>query len=116
MKKALIIKSIPIDKILSGAKTWEMRSKSTKIRGLIGLIKSGTGKIWGQANLVDCIGPLSIEEKLKAQDRHQITPERLALPEIAKYNYAWVLEDVKAFAVPRQYVHPSGAVTWVTVG
>ena len=116
MKKALIIKSTPIDKILAGAKTWEMRSQRTKIRGRIGLIKSGSGKIWGQANLVDCIGPLSIEDRMKAQDRHLITPERLALPEVAKYVYAWVLDEVEAFAVPRDYVHPSGAVTWVTVG
>lgn len=113
MKTALIIKSIPIDKILAGTKTWEMRSQRTKVRGRIGLIKSGSGKIWGQANLVDCIGPLSIEERLKAQDRHQITPERFELPDVAKYNYAWVLEDVEAFAVPREYVHPSGAVIWV---
>ena len=53
IKKALIIKSIPIDKILAGTKTWEMRSTPTKTRGRIGLIKSKSGKIWGQANLVD---------------------------------------------------------------
>ncbi len=116
MKKALMIKSPHIDNILAGRKTWEMRSKPTKTRGRIGLIKSGSGKIWGQANLVDCIGPLSIDERLKSQDRHLITPERLALPEVAKYDYAWVLEEVEAFAVPREYVHPSGAVIWVALG
>ena len=115
IKKALIIKSTPIDKILAGTKTWEMRSTPTKLRGRIGLIKSKSGKIWGQANLVDCLGPLTIEDRLKAQSFHQITPERLELPEIAKYNYAWVLEDVEAFATPRAYIHPPGAVIWVNL-
>jgi len=110
-----MIKSPHIDNILNGKKTWEMRSQSTKIRGLIGLIKSGSGIIWGQATLVDCLGPLSLEERLKTQDRHLITPERLNNPDVAKYDYAWVLENVETFSTPRQYDHPSGAVTWVTL-
>jgi len=115
LKKALLIKSPHIEKILSGIKTWEMRSTATKIRGKIGLVMSGSGKIYGSANLVDCIGPLSPDDKLKSQHLHQISPERLLLPEVAKYKYAWVLQDVEKFPIPRAYAHPSGAVIWVNL-
>ena len=115
MDNALLIKSPHIDNILAGMKTWEMRSSATKVRGRIGLIKSGSGQIWGQARLVDCIGPLTLDQKRKSQHLHLITPERLDLPEVAKYNYAWVLEDVEQFATPKSYRHPSGAVIWVNL-
>ena len=59
--KGLVIKSPAIDKILLGIKTWEMRSKSTQVRGPIALIKKGSGQIVGIANLVDVKGPLMLK-------------------------------------------------------
>lgn len=50
--KGLIIKSKWADLILSGEKTWEIRGSQTHQRGRIGIIKSGTGKIFGSVELV----------------------------------------------------------------
>lgn len=113
MDKGLMIKSPHIDNILAGQKTWEMRTKPTKVRGRIALIKSGSGTILGEATVVDCIGPLTLRDKQANMSKHLISPERLELPEVAKYVYAWVLEDAKAYPKPLPYDHPSGAVIWV---
>ncbi|MBD8246954.1 ASCH domain-containing protein [Xanthomonas campestris] len=41
--KGLVIDEPWISLILSGQKTWEMRSRATSIRGRIALIKKGSG-------------------------------------------------------------------------
>jgi len=43
--KGLIIDTPHIDNILSGQKTWEMRSTQTKQRGLVALIRKGSGTV-----------------------------------------------------------------------
>jgi len=53
--RALIIDEPWISKILSGEKTLEMRSRHTKIRGRIGLIRKGSGLIVGDVWLDDSI-------------------------------------------------------------
>lgn len=113
--KGLVIKSPAIDKILLGIKTWEMRSKSTQVRGPIALIKKGSGQIVGIANLVDVKGPLSQQEKLDTIDKHQISISRLNSNETDKWNTAWVLENAKPLITPVNYQHPSGAVIWVNL-
>jgi len=40
---ALVIRPQWIEKILAGKKTWEIRGSRTAIRGIIGLIPSGSG-------------------------------------------------------------------------
>ncbi len=73
----LIIKEPYTDLILSGVKTWEIRGSRTHKRGKIGLIKSGSGTIIGEADLVDCIGPLSLQEFLNNKDKHQSNSKEL---------------------------------------
>ncbi len=69
--KALIIKTPHIDNILSGKKTWEMRTKNDSYRGRIGLIRKGCpGKIIGVAEMVDSLGEFSKEELLAYQSKH----------------------------------------------
>ena len=51
MDRALIVRQPWIDLILSGEKTWEMRSRPTNVRGRIGLIEQGTGLIVGECFL-----------------------------------------------------------------
>lgn len=41
IRSALIIREPWIDLVLSGQKSWELRSRSTEKRGLIGLIRKG---------------------------------------------------------------------------
>jgi hypothetical protein len=35
--------------------------------------------------------------------------------QVAKWNTAWILADVRRLAKPIRYDHPSGAVTWVNL-
>ena len=110
---ALIIDSPAIDRILSGEKTWEMRSKNCSIRGTVGLIRKGSGQVIGLVDIVDSKGPLSSDEIMQNQDKHRISTERLANPAIAKWNTAWVMENPCKLPVPVFYSHPNGAVIWI---
>lgn len=113
--RGLIIDSPPIDRILAGAKTWEMRTTATKVRGRIALIRKGSGTVVGSAEVVGCVGPLTREEMLGNVDRHHGSPDRIERGEFDKWRFAWVLRDVVKFAKSVPYRHPSGAVIWVTL-
>jgi hypothetical protein len=60
--RALLIRPPAIDEVLAGSKTWEIRTRSTNVRGTIGLIRSGSGTVVGTCELVDVIGPLKYGE------------------------------------------------------
>jgi hypothetical protein len=111
--KGLIIKDPWITHILNGDKSWEIRGSRTKIRGKIGLIKSGTGHIYGTANLVDCQGPFTDLEFKQNRDKHLVSD----LGQVARYKkvYAWVLKDVQKLPEPIPYNHPRGAIIWVNI-
>jgi hypothetical protein len=111
--KGLIIDTPAIDKILDGRKSWEMRSRSTSIRGLIALIRKGSGSAVGVAELTDSLGPFNFDQMRSHQSQHQIDDSRLADPRVAKWNHAWVLRNVRKLPEPVRYDHPSGAVIWV---
>jgi hypothetical protein len=58
MLDGLLIRVPWIDKILDGAKTWEIRGSHTSKEGRIGLIESGSGTVVGVAELVGVVGPV----------------------------------------------------------
>lgn len=109
--KALIIKSPWLKLILDGQKTWEIRSRRTNVRGKIALIQSGTGLVYGEAVLTDCI-ELTRDMLESNYDRHRISDLS-----IVTYNHpcAWVLSDAKKYDKPIPYNHPQGAVVWVNI-
>lgn len=111
----LIVRSEPLQRILSGVKTWEMRSIATSKRELIALIPKGGREIVGVARIVDVRGRLSDETMTQTVAFHGIEPERLHLPDVVKLRYAWVLADVKRFKRPVPYTPRSGAVRFVTL-
>lgn len=111
--KALIIADPWIGYILDGSKTWEMRSSGASHRGWFGLIRKGTGAIYGVARLVDVGAPLSPGEMIASIDRHRIPESMIRSGEVAKWNTPWKLADVRRLARPVPYMHKSGAVTWV---
>jgi hypothetical protein len=115
LMKALIIKKQWLDLIFSGKKSWELRSTSTKIRGKIGLIQSGSGRIMGTCELVDAIGPLTIEELRRSSSKHGVPRSALGAVLPYKRTFAWVLAEPTRFSRPRRYEHPQGAVIWVNV-
>lgn len=114
--RGLIIRTEPLNNILAGRKTWEIRGTRTKIRGTIGLIESGSGTIVGCCELIDCVGPLSLSEMQRTVEKHGITLEHLEhnLPYLNPY--AWVLSKARRLKQPKPYDHPLGAIIWVKIG
>ena len=108
----LHVENWPNDSVLSGKKTWEMRSKPTNIRGLIGLIEQGTGMIVGECRIIE-----SNDTKLDPHERklfysnHRVSDGSL----LEKWCYVWEIEDAKRYDSPIPYKHPKGAVTWVRI-
>jgi hypothetical protein len=100
--------------ILNGEKTWEIRGRSTQIRGRIVIIKSGSGRAFGSVDLLRVIGPLTLGElasadELPEEERLDVARRGLPYPK----TYAYVLSAPRWFHHPIRYHHPSGAVTWV---
>ena len=114
--RGLIIAAPAIDRILSGEKTWEMRSRHTPKRGVIALIRKGSKTIEGLVELVDSRGPYTPEEMLLNQRYHLMTPERLADPQVARWTHAWVLRNVQPLARPIPSGQRDGVVDWVVLG
>lgn len=111
--KGLIIADPWIGYILDGTKDWEMRSSATSHRGWFGLIRKGTGAVYGVARLTDIVRPLSPAEMMAAHEHHRIPDHMIRSGEVAKWNTPWKLADVRRFDRPVPYRHKSGAVTWV---
>jgi hypothetical protein len=103
-----------IDLILEGKKVWDIRSSTTKVRGEIYLIRSGSATIVGTCRIADCTGPYELTDLVNKQKYHQI-PAELLYGKFSKYKrlYSWHLDDVCAWKVPVKYNHPNGAVIWV---
>lgn len=110
--KGLIIKPYWADLILSGQKTMELRGSNTKIRGRIGIIKSKTGQVYGEVDIVDCV-PLSKEEFNQYKEKHKVICDFEDIP--YKNLYGWVLENVKIYDKPIPYKHKQGCVIWVNL-
>ncbi len=108
---AVPIRTPFVDWILQGKKVWEIRSRATKIRGRVGLIRSKSLTVVGVCDIVDVIGPLT--PKLIRENAQSKMNEPPAECRDCVGFYAWVLADVRPFREPVPYKHPSGAVTWV---
>jgi ASCH domain len=110
---ALIIREPWITLLLEGKKTWEMRSRLTKIRGFIGLIHAGSGLIVGVGRLVECLERLNDERMRQNIDFHRIPEKDLIAACSAGWTIPWVMEKIQAFKKPVPYTHPKGAVIWI---
>lgn len=105
------IKDVPIDLILDGVKTWEIRSKNCLKRELIGLIRSGSGTVVGVAFLSEVINISPSIARANAKKMGMTVNQALT----CVGENAWVLKDIVKLRRPVPYVHPRGAVTWVTL-
>ena len=114
--KGLIIDEPWIGYILDGTKTWEMRSTGASHRGPFALIRKGSDTVVGTADLVGVGAPLSQDEMIATQERHRIPERMIRSGEVAKWCVPWHLSGVRSLHRPVPYRHPSGAVTWVTLG
>lgn len=105
----LLILKEPLDKILAGTKTWEIRGKATARRGPIALIQSKSGHVVGTCDVVDVVGPLTLAELQRNASRTGFRPNELPYAT----TYAWVVRDARRLPEPVPYRHPAGAVIWV---
>lgn len=109
--KGLIIREPWIDLILDEKKTWEIRGSNTKIRGKIHLIKSGTGLIVGECELVDSFYA-DHDKMITNLSRHQLSYAQW-LNLTYKSPHVWVMAEAIRYKEPIPYKHPQGAVIWV---
>jgi hypothetical protein len=108
----LIIHKEYLDKILSGKKTWEMRGSRCLKRGKIALIESGSGTVVGTAEVINCIGPLSLAHYNAGRNRHQGDKLNSLSDQRYKTPYAWVLKSAKRLREPVKYKHKTGVIIW----
>lgn len=111
--KGLVIKEPWIGLILSGKKTWELRSRDTRVRGRVALITKGSGTAVGVADLTGTIPALSRSELRLNVTRHQVPADDIG--DDFRWNTAWVLERAQPLRSPVPYHHPAGAVIWVNL-
>jgi hypothetical protein len=98
--------------ILSGKKTWELRGQNTKKRERISIAYSGTGKKYGEVDIIDAM-PLTKELFEKNRNKHCSKGSWENLIERYKTPYAWVMKNQGFYKNPKKYFHPNGAIIWV---
>lgn len=111
--KGLFIKPRWIELILAGRKTWEMRSMNTAHRGWFGLIGSGTGRVWGVANLIGVGRRQTVSEMLATFDKHQISEAMIRSGEVAKWNTPWIIGEARR--LPQPIVSHAKGQLWVNL-
>src|SRR3974390_3612155 len=102
-----------LSKILAGEKVWEMRSKRTRYRGAIGLIRKGSGQIVGVARLAECLTALSPLDFARHEAEHRIPPSQQDEALRRRWHFPWVLEEARALPRPVPYSPRSGQMIWV---
>jgi len=112
--KGLIIKPKWADLILDGEKTVEVRGSKTQIRGTVGIIKSGSQKVYGTAELFNCV-ELTKENFDMWKDRHKLDITYDQLLSIYSKPYAWFLTNIDKFEIPTDYEHKQGCVIWINI-
>lgn len=110
MAKGLIIRKPWLDEIFYHGKHWEMRSTSTKHRGLVKLIEAGSGMIVGECFLSG-VHKVSKDMAASSYSAHRVSDLSL----LEKWCYAWRLTQIKRYDKPIPYEHPKGAVIWVNL-
>ena len=114
--KGLVIREPWIGRILRGEKSWELRSRATRTRGRIALIRKGSGKVVGTAVLSDVLPALDRASLLANRQHHRVPEEEVDEVMAQGWVIPWVLSDVRVLDEPVSYCHPFGAVTWVDLG
>ena len=111
--RGLIIRPEPLEKILSGKKTLELRSRSNQIRGEIALIRKSSGHIVGVAQIGDSVGPMEFAEFASRANEHGVEQNRLQEVFDSGYTTGWKLSNIRRLRTSVPYLHKAGAVTWV---
>ena len=90
-----------------------MRTKPTSYRGLLGIIRKGTGHVVAVAELVD--SPPALDQAAFAAARHKHGIQANMDAEVLKAGWVcpWVLRNVRRLRQPVLAGQKSGQVIWV---
>lgn len=113
LERCLLVRDPHATSILTGAKLWEIRGSATKVRGRVGIAKSGTGLIFGSVEVTGST-PVTLDELTTSANLPPSEHEMFSQGRM-KYTrpHAWILKDAILFDEPVPFVHPQGAVIWV---
>ena len=112
-ERAIVIDEPWVSRVLRGDKAWEMRSKPTRHRGLLGIIRKGSGQVVGTALLLDSLQALSRPEFTRHEAEHRIPGAEQDDAFRRGWRFPWVLAEARALPRPVQFSHRSGQVIWV---
>jgi hypothetical protein len=102
--------------VLAGEKTWEMRTQPTRIRELVGIIRTGSKALAGVCEIVGCHGPLDDATIYRTAHLHCCSPEDLVGSKgKRRYAFAWELAGARSFASPIPYQHIPGTQGWARI-
>lgn len=109
----LIIREPWIGFILSGEKTWELRTTQAPRRGRIGLIRKGTGMVVGVADIIDSLPKLDAVSLPATRIQHRVPPDLDATVLKAGWLHPWVLGNIRNLSRPIVAEQRPGQVIWV---
>lgn len=107
---ALFVREPFAERIISGRKTWEIRTRSTRRRGRIAIM-SQRGLI-GTVELCDVLGPLSAGDLVGHVSRHRAPLRLLDAYAAGRDLYAWVLREPVRLDPPIALHRGRGPVVW----
>lgn len=111
--RGLVIRTRWLNEILSGRKTWEMRSRATTAVGPVALVEKGSGTVVGVARLTGCGTRLDAARMRATTDRHAIPTAEIPDAVERGWTVPWYLADARRLPMPVPYQHTNGAVVWV---
>ena len=111
--KGLIVREPYATLIVEGKKIWEIRKKSTKIRGRILIISHG--KALGSVELAGVLGPFTVQELEEHFDKHLVDSNFLREYSKGQPLYAWILRNAQKFKHPKPLKLKRGVQVWVNV-
>lgn len=79
ISRILIVRSPYARLIVQGRKTWELRSKATKIRGRIGIAEAGSKAVIGEVDLTGCIEGHTLFQLSEHSAKHHVEDRALML-------------------------------------
>ena len=103
--RGLVMMADPLEKILTGRKTMELRSRQNRQLGRIALIRKGSGHIYGVADIIESVGPMNMNELRARMDEHGVESSRLQEVFDKGWTIGWRMANVKKLRNPVPYVH-----------
>lgn len=103
--RGLVLMADPLEKILSGRKTMELRSRQNRQLGRVALIRKGSGQIYGVADIIESVGPMDMNEFRARIAEHGVESNRLQEVFDKGWTIGWRMANVKKLRYPVPYVH-----------